>query len=78
VYKDVLSIVPGLHNQPPMPPPSHDKKEFPISMPPSQGYDLVFHIRVGHTDRVQVKGLGHKLGYGLKDVKGKLAPIVSS
>jgi hypothetical protein len=47
VYEDVLLIVPALHAQPPMPPPSHDKKEFPISTPPSQGYDLAFHIGAG-------------------------------
>jgi pyroglutamyl-peptidase len=78
VYEDVLSIVPGLHARPPLPPPSHDEKEFPISTPPSQGYDLVFHIGAGHTGGVQVEGLGHKLGYNLKDAKGKLAPVVSS
>jgi hypothetical protein len=60
--QDVLLIVPRLHAQPPMPPPSHDKKEFQISMPPSQGYDLVFQVLVD----------------GLKDAKEKLAPIMLS
>jgi hypothetical protein len=42
-YKDVLERVPGYHARPPRLP---EDQDLPVHAPPSDGYDLVFHVGV--------------------------------
>ena len=73
VYQDVLDIVPGLHARPPHLPPDAPEDCVP---PPPGNYHFVFHIGVAGRGPLRMERLGHKLGYHMKDAKGKLAPIV--
>ena len=73
VYQDVLDIVPGLHARPPHLPPDAPGDCVP---PPASNYDFVFHLGVAGRGPLRMERLGHKLGYHMKDAKGKLAPIV--
>ncbi|KAK7030459.1 hypothetical protein VNI00_014044 [Paramarasmius palmivorus] len=74
VYEEVLAIVPGLHRKPPELPPSDDLLH---THPPPHGYDFILHVGVAGRGPLRVEGMGHKLGYHMKDAKGELAPIVS-
>lgn len=74
-YESVLSVVPSFHARPPVLPDSHDPT-YPNLPPPEKGFDLCFHIGVAGRGPLRVERLGHKKGYNMKDVTGKLAPIV--
>ncbi|KDQ57541.1 hypothetical protein JAAARDRAFT_69654 [Jaapia argillacea MUCL 33604] len=74
-YEAVLSLVPGFHTRPPTLPEPHDPA-FPIPAPPEGGYDFILHVGVAGRGPLRMEKLGHKLGYGMKDAQGKLAPIV--
>ncbi|KAL4268237.1 peptidase C15 family protein [Pleurotus pulmonarius] len=74
-YEAVLNTVPGLHSRPPILPEDVDP-DFPA--PPEEGYDLMFHIGVAGRGPLRMERIGHKLGYQMKDVSGKLASVVRS
>ncbi|KAJ8696486.1 hypothetical protein PTI98_006353 [Pleurotus ostreatus] len=74
-YEAVLNTVPGLHSRPPILPEGVDP-DFPA--PPEEGYDLMFHIGVAGRGPLRMERIGHKLGYQMKDVSGKLASVVRS
>ncbi|KAF8967303.1 hypothetical protein BDZ97DRAFT_1916910 [Flammula alnicola] len=73
VYEDVLNIVPGLHRRPPVLPPDAPAE---CAQPPQSRYDFIFHLGVAGRGPLRMERIGHKLGYHMKDAKGKLAPIV--
>lgn len=73
-YEAVLDIVPGLHARPPVVP----KSDTPFLPPPGKGYDFIFHVGVAGRGPLRMEKIGHKLGYHMKDVDNKLAPIVRS
>lgn len=74
-YDAVLAVVPKLHTRPPVLP-ELEKSSF--SPPPQNGYDFVFHVGVAGRGPLRMERQGHKIGYQMKDVNGKLAPIVRS
>jgi pyroglutamyl-peptidase len=74
-YEAVLSIVPSFHARPPVLPESQDP-HYPNLAPPEDGFDLCFHVGVAGRGPLRVERVGHKKGYNMKDVSGKLAPIV--
>ncbi|KAF9502009.1 peptidase C15 pyroglutamyl peptidase I-like protein [Pleurotus eryngii] len=74
-YEAVLNTVPGLHSRPPILPEGVDP-DFPA--PPEEGYDLMFHIGVAGRGPLRMERIGHKLGYQMKDVSGKLASVIIS
>ncbi|KAF4567678.1 hypothetical protein EYR40_006681 [Pleurotus pulmonarius] len=74
-YEAVLNTVPGLHSRPPILPEDVDP-DFPA--PPEEGYDLMFHIGVAGRGPLRMERIGHKLGYQMKDVSGKLASVIIS
>ncbi|THG94447.1 hypothetical protein EW145_g8137, partial [Phellinidium pouzarii] len=79
-YSAVLSTVPGLHARPPTLPTSTDlalTDDSAAPLPPADGYDLVLHVGAGARGDLHVEKLGHKLGYNMPDVDGKLAPVVA-
>lgn len=73
-YEAVLDTVPKLHLRPPVLP--EDAKDSLCPLPPSKGYDFIFHVGVAGSGPLRMERLGHKLGYYKTDVNGKLAPIV--
>lgn len=72
-YEAVLDIVPGLHGRPPRLPETEDQF-FPP--PPEMGYDFVFHVGAAGRGALRMERVGHKLGYHMKDLSGKLASLV--
>ncbi|KAG6855843.1 hypothetical protein H0H87_010123 [Tephrocybe sp. NHM501043] len=70
-YNAVLAVVPGLHLRPPVLP----KEKEPFPLPPSTGYDFIFHVGVAPWGPLKVERQGHKVGYKEPDVDKKLAPL---
>lgn len=78
-YDFVLSRIPGLHSRPPVLPLAEEEPPIvALPEPPANGYDLVVHVGAGSTGNLKVEKLGHKLGYSIPDVDGKLPPIVDA
>ncbi|KAJ3862571.1 hypothetical protein EV359DRAFT_44910 [Lentinula novae-zelandiae] len=73
-YEAVMDTVPKLHLRPPVLPDEVKDDFYPL--PPDKGYDFIFHVGVAGRGPLRMEKLGHKLGYYMKDVAGKLAPIV--
>lgn len=76
VYESVLSIVPGLHSQPPVLPPSDNEGLPDGPPPPAEGYDLIVHVGVAGPGSMRIEKLAHKYGYDLPDAEGKFAPEI--
>jgi len=72
VYKDVLSIIPRVHNRPPVLPSSVTDAR----PPPEDGYDFILHVGVAPPDLMRLESGAHKLGYKKPDNNGELAPVV--
>lgn len=68
-----MGIVPGLHARPPTLPADAPPECAP---PPPNNYDFVFHLGVAGRGPLRMERQGHKLGYHMRDAKGKLAPVV--
>ncbi|THV07606.1 peptidase C15, pyroglutamyl peptidase I-like protein [Dendrothele bispora CBS 962.96] len=73
-YEMTSELIPRLHLRPPQLPDSVKDDFFPI--PPDKGYDFIFHVGVVGRGPLRMEKMGHKLGYFMKDVNGKLAPTV--
>jgi len=73
-YASVLSIVPGLHQRPPVLPPCDDPF-LSITTPPRQGFDLILHVGVAGRGPLRIEKASHKFNYNMKDKDGHLAPV---
>lgn len=70
VYDAVLATVPGLHAAPPHLP-AGLPDGFPA--PPAEGYSLIVHVGVGHSQPLRLELIGDKTGYDKPDYEGKYA-----